>query len=179
MWTRGIMQRTYFPRLLVPLAGFGPVLIELAVLSVVFAAFVVTSCWGSSAPFPLRLGWETWWLLPCLIGALLFATAFGMVFSVVALFFRDVVFTVSYVAQMVMFVTPVLYPVTFVPESFRWLLYVLNPMAQIVLVSRWALTGRGEFEPLFVAIAFGSIAAVFAAGVTFFLRAETHLGDQL
>jgi lipopolysaccharide transport system permease protein len=178
MWTRGIMQRTYFPRLLVPLAGFGPILIELAILTVMFVVVVAIST-SQSGTLPLRIGWETMWLLPCLLAALLFALAFGMVMGVVALFFRDVVFTVGYVAQMLMFVTPVLYPVTIVPEQYRWALYTLNPMAQVVIVSRWALTGRGELDPLFLAVSFVTVVVVFAAAVTFFLRAEAHLGDQL
>jgi len=66
-----------------------------------------------------------------------------------------------------------------VSEQYRWVLYTLNPMAQIVIVSRWALTGQGTFEPLFVALSFGTILLVFAACVTFFLRAEVYLGDQL
>ena len=179
MWMRGIMQRTYFPRLLVPLAGFGPVLIELGILCVMFAAVVGASAWKADAPFPLRFGWETLWLVPCLAGALTFAMAIGMVMSVVALFFRDVVFSVSYFAQMFMFLTPVLYPVTFVPEAYRWVLYALNPMAQVVTVSRWALTGQGVFEPVFVGLSFATILVTLAVSVAFFLRAEAHLGDQL
>jgi lipopolysaccharide transport system permease protein len=179
MWTRSIMQRTYFPRLLVPLAGFGPVLIELALLVVVFGIVVAGTVWGANGRFPLDLRWATLWIVPCLIGALAFALAIGMVMSVVALFFRDVIFTISYVAQMFMFVTPVLYPVTFVPESYRWVLYALNPMAQIVEVSRWSLTGQGEFHAGFLTLSFTTIVLALAAAVTFFLRAEAHLGDQL
>lgn len=178
-WTRGIMQRTYFPRLLVPLAGLGPVVIEFVALVAVLGIAIGVATWSSEGGFPLRAGWPLLWLLPCLIGALLFAMAFGMVLSIVALFFRDVVFTIGWVAQLFMFATPVLYPVTFVAPEYRWVLYVLNPMVQIVTVSRWALTGEGEFDPFFVALAFGTIVAAFAAGVVFFLRAEMHLGDQL
>jgi lipopolysaccharide transport system permease protein len=178
-WMRGVMQRTYFPRLLVPLAGLGPVLIEFAMLLAVFLIAVGVASWGPQGHFPLRFGWPLLWLLPCLLGALLFAMAFGMIFSIVALFFRDVIYTISWVAQLFMFATPVLYPVTFVSPDYRWVLYVLNPMVQIVTVARWALTGEGEFDPFFVALAFGTIVAAFAAGVTFFLRAEMHLGDQL
>ena len=178
-WTRSIMQRTYFPRLLVPLAGLGPVLIEFVVLVAVLGIAIGMTTWNSGGVVPLRTGWPLLWLLPCLLGALVFAMAFGMVLSIVALFFRDVIFTIGWVAQLFMFVTPVLYPVTFVSPEYRWLLYVLNPMAQIVTVSRWALTGEGEFDPFFVALAFGTILAAFAVGVVFFLRAEMHLGDQL
>ena len=177
-WTRGIMQRTYFPRILVPLAGFGPVLIEVAALTAVFLIVVAHAVW-QGGPVPLRLGWETLWVLPALMGALTFALAIGMVLGVVALFFRDVIYSVGFIAQLLMFATPVLYPVTFVSEPYRWIVYALNPMAQMVMLSRWALTGEGGFDTTFVALSFGTILVVFAACVTFFLRAEVHLGDQL
>lgn len=178
MWTRAIMKRTYFPRLLVPLAGFGPALIELAILIVIFLVVAAALSWQSGAGV-LQLSWVTLWIIPCLIGALMLALAFGMVLSVVALFFRDVVFSVGYVTQMFMFVTPVLYPPTIVPAEYRWVLYVLNPMAQMVEVSRWALTGTGEFAPGLVALSFAMILTLFGLAVTFFLRAEAHLGDQM
>jgi lipopolysaccharide transport system permease protein len=176
-WTQGIMRRTYFPRLLVPLAGFGMTFIELGLLLVVFAIAVALNA-ANGGPPPL-LGWHTLWLLPCLLAALFLALAFGLVFSVVALFFRDVIFSLRFFSQVFMFLTPVIYPVTFVPEAYRWALYALNPMAQVVLVSRWALTGQGEFDLPFVLLSFGTILAALAGGLAFFLRAETHLGDQM
>lgn len=177
-WMQGIMRRTYFPRLLVPLAGFGMTFIELALLVVVFAIAVTVTTVNSGA-FPLHLGWHTLWLLPCLLAALLLALAFGLVFSVVALFFRDVIFSLRFFSQAFMLLTPVIYPVTFVPEAYHWVLYALNPMAQVVLVSRWALTGQGAFDLPFVLLSFGTILAMLAASLAFFLRAETHLGDQM
>lgn len=177
-WSQSLMRRTYFPRLLVPLAGFGMTFIEAGILAgVLVAVTVMTVIRGE--PFPLHLGWQTLWLLPCLAAALLFALAFGLVFSVVALFFRDVIFSLRFFTLVVMLATPVLYPVTFIPEPYRWVLYTLNPMAQIVIVSRWALTGQGEFHLLFLMMSFATVLVALAVGVAFFLRAEQHLGDQM
>lgn len=178
LWMQGIMRRTYFPRLLVPLAGFGPPLIEFIVLNVIFIIAVCVS-WATKQHFPLLLGWQMLWILPCFLMSLLFGMALGMFASVIALFFRDVVFSVSYFAQMFMFLTPVIYPVTFVPKDYRWLLYILNPMAKLVEVSRWALTGKGEFDPFFFSLAIGTILILFLASVLFFFRAETYLADQM
>ena len=61
---------------------------------------------------------------------------------------------------------------TFIPEPYRWVLYALNPMAQIVIVSRWALTGQGEFHLPFLMMSFATVLVALAAGVVFFLRAE-------
>ena len=118
-------------------------------------------------------------MLPCFFCALGFGVALGMFASVVALFFRDLVFSISYFAQMFMFLTPVIYPVSFIPESYRWLLYTFNPMAKLVEVSRWALTGQGEFDHFFFMLSVGTTLAMFLASVVFFLRAEIYLADQI
>ena len=64
-WSQSLMRRTYFPRLLVPLAGFGTTFIEFGRSAGVFAVVVVMTV-GRGEPFPLHLGWQTLWLLPCL-----------------------------------------------------------------------------------------------------------------
>jgi len=177
-WSQSLMKRTYFPRLLVPLAGFGMTFIHFAILAVVFVVAVVMTMWRGE-PFPLHLGWHTLWLVPGFIGILLFALSFGLVFSVVALFFRDVIFSLRFFAQIMMFLTPVIYPVTFIPEPYRWVVYVLNPMAQLVVVCRYALIGEGDVQLPFLLLSFAMILVALVGSVAFFLRAELHLGDQM
>lgn len=177
-WTQSLMRRTYFPRLLVPLAGFGTTLIEFGVIVGVFFVVVGMTVWRGE-PFPLHLGWQTWWLLPCLIATLLLSLAFGLVFGIVAMFFRDVIFSLRFFSSLLMLLTPVIYPVTFWPEGYRWALYAINPLAQIVIVTRWSLTGQGQFELGFLLLSFATILVLLAASVWFFLRAEVHLGDQM
>jgi len=178
LWMRGVMRRTYFPRLLVPLAGFGSPLIECAVLAVVLL-LTVGVYWVRGGVFPLVLGWHTLLLLPCMAGALLFGLSIGMIASVVALFFRDVVFTMGYLIQGFMLLTPVVYPVSFIPVGYQWVLFVVNPMAQLVLVGRFAITGQGSVETGFFALSLGMGAAAFLASTLFFLRAERFLADEL
>ena len=177
-WAQSIMRRTYFPRLLVPLAGFGTTFIEFGVICAAFLILLGVGAWRGE-PFPLSIGWHTLWLLPCLLAALLLALSFGLVFSVVALFFADVIFSLRLFALLMLATSAVFYPVTFWPEHFRWVLYALNPMVQVVVTSRWALTGQGTFEPPFLLLSFGSILVSLAVSVWFFLRAETQLGDQM
>ena len=177
-WSRTLMRRTYFPRLLVPLAGFGLPLIEAGALSAAFV-IVVFLTWWRGQPFPLHLGWQTLLLIPSVLMAMAFALAFGLVFSIVALFFRDVIFSLRFFTMITLLMTPVVYPVTFIPDAYRWVLYVINPMAQVVLVSRWALTGEGVFEPAYALLSCAVVLLALFAGVVFFLRAEVHLGDQM
>jgi homopolymeric O-antigen transport system permease protein len=177
-WMQGLMRRTYFPKILVPLASIGPPLIELLIVLALFAVAVVFVFFTKGSTH-LQWGWMTLWFPACLILALMFGLAVGMVLSVIALFFRDIIFTVSYFAQLMLFLTPILYPVKFVPEQWRWIVYVFNPMAQLVEVSRWSLTGYGDFHPFFLSLAIGTILLTFVLSVAFFLRAETYLADEM
>ncbi len=176
-WTQSIMRRAYFPRLLVPVAGLAPTLIEFALLCGAFVV-VVISAWWHDGRLPLRVGPEMLALVPAVIGALMFSLAIGMPTAVIALFFRDVRYAIRSFANVFMFLTPVVYPVTFIPEQYRWAMYAFNPMAAVVELSRWALIG-GQIDWRYVALSFATNTLLFIASVVFFMRAETHLGDQL
>jgi len=178
-WAQGLMRRTYFPRLLVPMAGFGMTFIQFAVLTLVFVLSVIYSTFRPGGSFPLQVGWHTLWLLPCLVASLALALAFGQFFGIVALFFRDVIFSLRLFAQVFLLLTPVIYPITLIPEAYRPVVYVVNPMAQLVIVSRWSLTGQGEFQLGFLLLSFATVLAMLVASTIFFLRAEVFLGDQL
>jgi lipopolysaccharide transport system permease protein len=178
MWMQGLMRRTYFPRLLVPLAALGPPLIEFAIVIAFFLA--------SLAYFWLQDGVVYLWLSPALllvplcIGlALLLAICVGMVFAVIALFVRDVIYSVGYVVQIMMLLTPVIYPLSALSEPFRTIMAVVNPMAMLVETTRWALTGAGAFEPLLFAIACLVLALLVVGCLWLFLRVETALGDMV
>lgn len=178
MWMRGVMRRTYFPRLLVPLAGLGPPLIEFGIICLLFLAVVGKEVIGGD-PMPLQLGWVTLLLVPCLVASLAFALSLGMVFSVVALFFRDVIYSIGYAFSVMMFLTPVVYPLAMVPEPYRTILLIVNPMVMLVETSRVALTGQGFFSWPLLLTSWALVGVIAAACLTFFLRAESMLADEL
>lgn len=178
LWMRGMMRRTYFPKLLVPLASVGPPLLEFLITLALFilaAAYYKLSV-GTSY---LSGDWQMLWFLASAGLALLFAVALGMVLSVVAVLVRDVVFSVPYFVQIVMLLTPIIYPVTLIPEKYHWVIYTFNPMASLVEVSRWALTGVGEAPFFWLGVSAVTICSVTALCTLFFLRAETFLADHL
>jgi lipopolysaccharide transport system permease protein len=178
LWMRGMMRRTYFPKLLVPFASVGPPVLELLITLGLFA-LTVAGLWLLTGSSPLAWSATMLWLPLCMALALLLGVAIGMVLSAVAVLVRDVVFTVPYFAQVMMLLTPVIYPVASVPESWRWLLYAVNPMAALVEVSRHALTGVGQPSTLWLTVSAVEIILIFGASVVMFLRAESFLADHL
>jgi lipopolysaccharide transport system permease protein len=178
LWMRGAMRKTYFPRLLVPLASLGPPLIEVAVVAV-FLTGTMLFLYLSRGVLYLHVDVGLLLAPLLLLMALLFGLSLGMIASVIAIFVRDVVFTVSYFAQMGMFLSPVLYPLSAIPSDYRWMILVINPMAAIVEGMRWSLTGVGYVDPLYLIHSCAMILLIFAMSLVFFVRAETYFGDVL
>jgi lipopolysaccharide transport system permease protein len=70
-------------------------------------------------------------LIPVCLLTLLFAHVFGLLLSVLYVFFRDVKHLIGIMMQIMFFATPVVYEASMVPERLRFILY-LNPMAALI-----------------------------------------------
>jgi ABC-2 type transport system permease protein len=128
----GIVRKTQFPRLVIPLAtvvtgafNFG---LNLVIVLAFVLAFGVTPAW-------------TWLLFPLVVAVLfVFTAAMSMLLSVLYVRFRDVAIIWMVFAQALFYATPILYPVeAFENETYEHLL-MLNPLAVIFEQARvWVL----------------------------------------
>ncbi len=176
MWTRGLMKKMYLPKMLIPPASVGPPMIE---LGITFAALIVlTVIYGfSDGKSYIVFSWGLLLFPVCIILAFILALSIGMVISVVALLMRDIIYSVNYVMQMLMFVTPVVYPVSSLPPNVQWAFVVFNPMTGVIETARWSITGSGAFEPLWFLVSLVEISVIAVLCLTFFARAESYLSD--
>jgi ABC-2 type transport system permease protein len=118
----GIVRRTQFPRLVIPLSV---VLTELFNLGLnMIAVFIFILAYGVDPTW-------TWLLLPIVIAALLVITvAVSMILSALYPRFRDVAPIWTVLATVLFYATPVIYPVSVAPERFQNILH-LNPLTPI------------------------------------------------
>jgi ABC-2 type transport system permease protein len=118
----GIVRRTQFPRLVIPLSV---VLTELFNLGLnMIAVFIFILAYGVDPTW-------TWLLLPFVILALLVITvAVSMILSALYPRFRDVAPIWTVLATVLFYATPVIYPVSVAPERFQNILH-LNPLTPI------------------------------------------------
>lgn len=130
--TPSLISKTYFPRLVAPLASLLPPLVDLAVGLVVLAVLCVSY---GVAPGPALL------LLPLWAG-LLVLTALGpvLLLSAVNVRFRDVRHLVGPALQAWLFLSPVAYSASSLSGPGR-LLYGLNPAVAVLETGRWVLVG--------------------------------------
>lgn len=118
----GVVRKTQFPRLVIPLAVVLTAFFNLCLNLLVVFVFILA--WGVDPTW-------TWLLFP--VGLLLlfvFTTAVSMLLSVLYVRFRDVMIIWAVLAQVLLYATPVIYPIEYAPESYQDIL-LLNPLAGI------------------------------------------------
>ncbi len=163
-----LIQKVYFPRLLLPLV---PALSR----SVGFLVSLVL-LGGMMVFYDVQPTTQLLWL-PVLTGLLILgATGAGMWMTALDITYRDVGFAIPFVIQMWMVASPVIYPLSVIPERFRgWC--ALNPMYAIIGGFRSVLTGRGSVDVEQVGIAAVVTLVLFVSGLFYFSAAERHFAD--
>lgn len=165
-----IIQKTYFPRLLVPLTSIAVNSVEFCVA---WTLFGLACLWYGFLP-----NWHI--LMLPLFGALLVALCVGLSLwlSVLNARFRDVGNLVPFLLNTGFFVTPVGYTMTAVPE--RWApLFMLNPLVGIIEGVRWCMLGSAFPFPSQAATAsLVTSVLVLTTGLGFFRRTEGSIVDR-
>ena len=127
----GIVRKTQFPRLVIPLSVVFTALINLGLNLIVVFVFILA--WGID---------PTWsWLLFPVAVVLLFVitTAVSMIVSALNPRFRDVGIIWAVLSTVLFYATPVLYPIEVVPEPLDDFL-LLNPLTPIFEAARlWVI----------------------------------------
>jgi ABC-2 type transport system permease protein len=173
----GIVRKTQFPRLVIPLAVVMTSLINLGLNLVVVFIFILA--------FGVDPTW-TWLLFPVIL-ALLFTitTAVSMIVSSLYPRFRDIGIIWSVLSTVLFYATPVLYPLEVVPDTFKDFL-LLNPLTPLFEAARtWIIdptapgpvTAAGGFEGLLVPMAIYALVCVLAVWI--FNREAPRIAEEL
>jgi lipopolysaccharide transport system permease protein len=166
-----LIQKVYFPRILVPLSSALTTLVEF--VPVFVALVIATLLYGRFPGLPILA--MPFYLL------LAFILAFGVGLWVTALdaIYRDLRLVVPSVLQMMMFASPVMYAVTAVPAHWRTL-YSLNPLVPILEGFRWSLiSGAPAPDINLLLIAVASSLFMLVTGLGLFTRLEQFAVDRI
>ena len=167
-----MIQKIYFPRLIVPATTTLTGLVDFVVSAVVLAGLMLY--------FRMTPAFHSITLvIPLLLMAALTTLGAGMFLSALNIKYRDVRHALPFITQMMMFVTPVIYPVTIfnrypaIKEVMIW----LNPMTGIITNARAAILGRSPFDMhSFLAAAIMSV-VYFVFGLYYFRQTERYFAD--
>jgi ABC-2 type transport system permease protein len=127
----GVVRKTQFPRLVIPLAVVLTTLFNLGLNLVVVVVFLIA--------FGVAPMW-TWLLTPFLLLALIVLTAaVSMILSSLYPRFRDLAIIWTVLSTVLFYGSPVLYPLEKVPETLRDVI-MLNPLAPLLeLARKWVI----------------------------------------
>ena len=158
-----VITKVYFPRILIPVASVGAVVVDLAFA---FIMLVFLLLFYKIVPTRNIL------MLPVPV---LLAMALGVWLSALNVKYRDIRFVVPFLLQLWMFLSPIAYPPSVVPP--RWqLLYSLNPLTGIIDAYRSALFGQPfGWRALGISLAITLFMLVYAGHV--FRKMEKSFAD--
>lgn len=164
-----ILTRVYFPRLLIPMAAIGAVLVDLGFTFLVLGVLLL---WFGILPGLAILTLPLFILL-----AVLAASAVGLWLAAINVRYRDVRYISPFLVQLWFFITPVGYPADEVPDAWRWL-YDLNPMVGVVDGFRWAVLGaEAPGSSLVISIVVTLVG--LTAALFHFRRLEATFADEV
>jgi lipopolysaccharide transport system permease protein len=166
----GLVQKIFFPRLLLPISTVLSTMVDIAVsiglVAVLLVVYGVTPGAGIIT-FPLWLG-------------LFVAIGLGIGCAAGALMvrFRDVGYVVPMLVSLLLFLSPVAYSLSEVPSGSRtW--YELNPLAGLLEGFRWSILDTPP--PSFGLAVYSAVTslAVLAVGLVVFYRMERGFADVI
>jgi lipopolysaccharide transport system permease protein len=169
---QGMLQKIYFPRLILPATAATIGLVDFVISSLILAGMMVY--YRFSPPVIGFLSLPV--LLVCVI---LSALGFGMFLAAVNVKYRDVRYALPFVIQILMYVTPVIYPVKLLDKYpvVKSLMLWLNPISGVITNARAALLGQGHFDWGILAISFLSSLVYFVVGLYYFRNTERYFAD--
>ena len=166
-----LLQKVYFPRLLLPAAAIGSRLLDFVIAMAVLGLLMLY--------FGVIPSLQVLWIVPLTVLVVTTALAVGVWLSAINVRYRDVKHAVPFLVQVWLFASPVAYSTDFVPEQWRTF-YYLNPMAGIIDGFRWALVGQGNAAPVGpVLLATAVSAVVLVLGLAYFRRLERTFADVI
>jgi lipopolysaccharide transport system permease protein len=163
-----LIKKVYFPRLAIPIARIMAGLVDFCLAFIVLLGMMIFM--GITPTINMA------WLPLFLLLALMTALGVGLWFAAMNVQFRDITYTMPFIAQFWMFATPIAYPSSLLPEPWQTL-YGLNPMAGVVEGFRWALLGAGGAPKPIVFVSALVAVVVLVSGAYYFRRMERTFAD--
>lgn len=167
---RNLITKVYFPRLVVPLSSVTAGLVDFGVSFLLLVGMLLL--------YRQPLTWRILALPAFVLLVLLTAMGVGLWFSALNVQYRDVRYTVPFLAQFWFYATPIAYSIEIIPPQWR-ALYSLNPMTGVVEGFRWALLGTDYSVGPLVLVSSAMVLLLFISGLVYFKRMEERFADVI
>jgi lipopolysaccharide transport system permease protein len=165
-----LVQKVYFPRLLLPLSTVLSTMVDVLVSLGLVAVLLVFN----DIPVGVAVLTVPIWLF------LFVSVALGVGLAAAALMvrFRDVQYVLPFGVQLLLFLSPVAYSLSAVPAS-SLTLYELNPLAGLLEGFRWSLLGTPAPSATLIVYSVTASLALLLVGLLMFHRLERGFADVI
>ena len=164
---QNLLTKIYFPRLFVPAAVVGGVMVDMLIA---LGLFAILMPYYHFAPTWNLLG------LPVVVALTFVATlGVGLTLAALTILYRDLRFVIPFALQLLLYVSGVIGPMTGLSRPLQYLL-ALNPMYGLIGGFRSAILGM-EWDFGILAVSTLSTVAVMLFGLFFFRRTERLMAD--
>lgn len=167
-----IIQKIYFPRLIIPTATAITGLIDMSIGAVIMAGMMIY--------YRILPHLNGVLLLPVLI-IIVFLSSLGVgfFFAAINVKYRDVRYALPFVIQVLMYVTPVIYPIKMLDHYpvVKTLMLWLNPISGAIVTARSTLWGDGIVDWHVLAISLLMSVVFFFCGLYYFRSTERYFAD--
>jgi lipopolysaccharide transport system permease protein len=167
-----IIQKVYFPRLIVPASAAIAGIVDLLVASVVMVGLMI---YYGYAPHLIGV-----LILPLLlIITVLASLGVGMFFASLNIKYRDVRHALPFVISILMYVTPVIYPVSMLDGHavIKALMLWLNPISGVIANARAGVLGSAAINWSVMGISALVAVVYFVFGLYYFRATERYFAD--
>ena len=168
----GLIQKVYFPRLIIPATSVTTAFVDLAVSSVILV--VMMAYYGS---MPQLVGAA---IIPLLLLIVtLTALGIGLFFASLNVKYRDVRYALPFFINIGLYITPVIYPISMLDTYpvVKTLFLCLNPIATVINTARTGFLGSAPIEWGMPAVALFVSVMYFLFGLFYFRRTESYFAD--
>jgi len=165
---QSLVQKVFFPRLLVPISSLASVVVDFLVALVL--AIVLLFVYGINPGWPILL-LPVWILLILMIG-----TGIGLASAAYMVKYRDVGYVLPWLVQILLYASPVAYALSEVPQHLRWL-FDINPITWFLEGFRWSLLGTEAPVTWQVVALVVAAPLVLLAGTLVFQKNEREFAD--
>ena len=177
-----IFGKVYFPRLSIPVClviffmiKFG---VQFGLLWLIYIYYLWQGTWYGIELTGLNPNLYLL-LLPVLLLAM---AALGMGFGLIAASltnrYRDLIYLVSFIMQLWMYITPIIYPLSKAPSEYRWIL-IINPVSAIIETFKYAMFSQGTLDWYALAYSFTFAGFILYFGILIFHRVERDFIDVI
>lgn len=163
-----MLKKIYFPRMTMPISTALSGLVDFGIAFIVLVGMMVY--------YGYRPTGNVVWLPLLLLLALATALGVSLWLSALNVRFRDVRYTVPFIAQAWLFATPIAYSSSLLEEPWKTI-YGLNPMVGVVEGFRWALLGTETMPGPMVIVSTLAALAILVSGAYYFRRMERDFAD--